>query len=138
MLRAMSVEDEVRAANEAFYAAFRARDLAAMDALWARRAPTRCVHPGWDVLRGRVPVIQSWRRILANPDAPAIEGTDVDVAILGDVAVVTCREGERGQPTGLIATNLFVREDGAWRIAHHHASPLAQPRPPEPDPRALN
>ncbi|MCA9604934.1 MAG: nuclear transport factor 2 family protein [Myxococcales bacterium] len=134
----MSVEDEVRAANEAFYAAFRARDFAAMDRLWARRAAPRCVHPGWDVLRGRAPVIQSWRGILGNPSAPSIEATDVDVSVIGDVAIVTCHEGERGQPTQIVATNVFVREDGAWRIAHHHAGPLADPLPPTPDPRDLN
>ncbi len=27
-------------------------------------------------------------------------------------------------PNGiLIATNIFAREDGAWRMVHHHASP---------------
>lgn len=134
----MSDEDDVRAANEAFYAAFRARDFEAMDALWARRAPTRCVHPGWDVRRGRAPVTQSWRGILANPNAPALEATDVDVALLGEVAIVTCREGVRGEPVGIVATNVFVREDGAWRIAHHHAGPLAEPIPAGPDPRDLN
>ncbi len=134
----MGVEDEVRAANDAFYAAFRARDFAAMSALWARRAPTLCVHPGWDVLRGRDDVLRSWQRILANPNAPAIEGSDVEVALLGEVAVVTCREGERGRAAGLVATNVYVREDGAWRIAHHHAGPLADPVDPSPDRRAMN
>lgn len=129
----MSADDEVRAANGAFYAAFRARDPSAMDELWATRAPTLCVHPGWDVIRGREGVMRSWRRILANPNAPAIEGTDVEVSVLGDVAIVTCREGERGRAAGLVATNVFVREDAAWRLVHHHAGPLAEPvEPPLP------
>lgn len=135
----MAAEDEVRAANEAFYAAFRARDFPAMRALWAEHAPALCVHPGWDVLRGRDEVLASWERILANPTAPAIEGTDVDVALFGEVAIVTCREAERGRAAGLVATNVFVREDGAWRIVHHHAGPLASPvEPAELDPRSLN
>jgi len=137
----MTTQDAVRAANEAFYAAFRGRDLDVMDSLWAKQSPTLCVHPGWDVLRGREEVMTSWRRILANPNAPQLEGTDVDVALLGEtVALVTCREGAPGRGAGIIATNVFVLEDGEWRIAHHHAGPLAEPAPPteRPDPRTLN
>jgi hypothetical protein len=36
----------------------------------------------------------------------------------------------------LVATNLFVRERGRWKLAHHHAGPLAQaPEAEEPPPR---
>ena len=49
----MSDEEAVLAANEEFYRAFAARDLAAMDALWAQETPVACVHPGWDALVGR-------------------------------------------------------------------------------------
>jgi len=137
----MTTEDAVRAANAAFYDAFRARDLDAMDALWTRAHPALCVHPGWDVLRGREAVMKSWRRILANPNAPKLEGSDVAVALVGDaVALVTCREGAPGRGAGIVATNVFVLEEGQWRIAHHHAGPLAEPAPPteRPDPRTLN
>ncbi len=33
-------------------------------------------------------------------------------------------------PNVLVATNVFLREDGAWRMVHHHAGPCAAP-PPE-------
>jgi len=36
---------------------------------------------------------------------------------------VICRELVGGSP--LAATNVFVREDGAWRLLHHQSGPVA-------------
>ena len=121
----MSAEDEVLTANDAFYSAFNSKDMAAMDAIWAARVRVQCVHPGWNALAGRAAVMESWRGILANPDQPRITAGAAVVTIVGDVAVVVCRELVAGVP--LVATNLFVREDGAWKLCHHHASPVARP-----------
>ena len=44
----MTDADAVLAANLEFYRAFTMRDVAAMDALWARDAPVACLHPGMD------------------------------------------------------------------------------------------
>lgn len=122
-------------ANEAFYIAFRARDMAAMDALWAQRAPVACSHPGWTTLNGRKAVLESWRGILANPQAPAIEMRQARPLLLGDAAIVTCYEliGD----IVLAASNVFVREDEEWRMVHHHSSqaaglPDAEPSADEP------
>lgn len=114
---------DVLAANAAFYAAFNARDLAAMDALWARSAPVACVHPGRNALTGRDEVLASWRAILAHPETPRIFTGGESARLLGEVAYVICRELVGGSP--LAATNVFVREDGRWRLAHHHASAVA-------------
>lgn len=121
------VDDEavVLAANAAFYAAFTTRDVQAMEALLARRAPVTCIHPGWQPLRGREAVLASWQGILGNPDAPAIRCTRASAHLFGDVAVVLCTELLPNAE--LVATNLFVREDGEWRLAHHQAGGVAQP-----------
>ena len=116
-------DQDVLAANASFYAAFAAKDLEAMDRLWAQRVPVTCIHPGWNVLAGREAVMASWRAILSNPEQPRIVGGGASVQLLGDVAIVTCRELVAGNP--LAATNVFVREDGAWRLLHHHAGPVA-------------
>ena len=63
-------ERAVLAANAAFYRAFAERDVAAMDALWARSTPVACIHPGWQVLNGREAVMASWRGILAGVPPP--------------------------------------------------------------------
>src|SRR3712207_3935306 len=50
--------DAVRAANATYYAAFSARDIGAMEALWSRTAAAAAVHPfsrtpavGWEAVR---------------------------------------------------------------------------------------
>ena len=126
-------ELEVLEANSAFYRAFTARDAAAMEALWARSAPVACVHPGWDALRGRDAVMESWRSILGG-DAPRVRCTRASAHVLGAAAFVVCHETMEG--ARLVATNVFVREDGAWRMVHHQAGGLAQP-PLEEEPEAL-
>lgn len=134
----MSLDIEVLEANEAFYRAFSARDVAAVEAAWARRAPVACIHPGWDVLDGREEVLGSFRAILESGAAPEVRCTLAQARLLGEVAFVTCHEVLQG--ARLVATNLFVREDGAWRLCHHQASQLApgqaRPRPPEQELRS--
>jgi hypothetical protein len=134
----MTDSDAVLAANLEFYRAFTMRDVEAMDALWARRAPVACVHPGWPALANRAAVLESWRGILSNPDSPRIACYDERVFLYGDTALVVCEEELAGGT--LIASNWFVREDGAWRIAHHQASQLVARRPtgPRSAPSRLN
>jgi hypothetical protein len=50
---------------------------------------------------------------------------------VGEAAFVVC--AELIDDAELAATNLFVREDGAWRLVHHQASAVhrrPEPRPP--------
>jgi ketosteroid isomerase-like protein len=131
----MRDEEMVLQVNEAFYAAFAAKDAEAMAALWARRAPVACIHPGWHALRGRDAVLASWRSILGGPGAPPISCTEAAAHVLGDTAFVICVERIPG--VELVATNVFVREDNHWRMVHHHASSMvrgATDSEPEPEP----
>jgi ketosteroid isomerase-like protein len=123
----MTDSDAVLAANLEFYRAFGARDVPAMERLWAREAPVACIHPGWPALAEREAIIESWRGILANPEAPRIACFDERVLIYGDTALVICEEELAGGT--LIASNFFVREGGAWKIAHHQAGQLVARRP---------
>jgi len=121
-------EPGLLAANESFYAAFRARDMGAMEDLWARESPCVCVHPGWSPILGRVSVLRAWAAILANDASPTVEGLDPQVVQLSDdVALVLCIERvESLADRGIFAaTNTFVREEGRWCLAHHQASPIA-------------
>ncbi len=111
--------------NAAFYRAFASRDIAAMEELWAKKAPVVCIHPGWPPLMGREAVLEGWRRILSNPSQPALQMMGPRVTLWGDVALVICFEKVEDQY--LIASNLFVREGKAWRLSHHQAGPVASP-----------
>jgi len=129
----MRDEERVLAANDRFYSAFAAKDAEAMAAVWARRAPVACIHPGWQPLHGRDAVLASWRSILSGAGAPPITCVDAVARVVGDTAFVVCIE--RIPAVELVATNLFVREDGEWKMVHHHASGMARAaEEPEPEP----
>jgi ketosteroid isomerase-like protein len=132
----MTDHDAVLAANLEFYRAFTMRDVAAMADVWAQRAPVACLHPGWTALTGREAIISSWSGILSNPDAPRIACYDERVMLYGDVALVLCEEELDGG--SLAASNLFVREDGMWRIAHHQAGQIVRRQGERRRPSRLN
>ncbi|GLW66007.1 3-dehydroquinate dehydratase [Actinomadura rubrobrunea] len=128
---------ELVEANAEFYAAFEAGDLDRMSAVWADgpyASGVTCVHPGWTRLRGRDEVLRSWALIMANTEYIQFVLTDVEADVYGEHAVVTCKENiltaEQGAGNGflaggsMIATNLFVRVDGGWRLLVHHGSPI--------------
>lgn len=125
-----SDELELLAANEAFYAAFRERDVLAMDALWASGHPVACTHPGWEALHGRDDVLASWHAIMDNPEAPQVLCVEAVASLLGEAAFVTCIE-QLGN-IELVATNVFVRELGLWKLVHHQAGPFVRNDDEEP------
>ncbi|HEV2098892.1 MAG TPA: nuclear transport factor 2 family protein [Stellaceae bacterium] len=132
----MTDHDSVLAANLEFYRAFTARDVAGMDALWARRVPVACLHPGWAALTDRQEIMSSWTGILTSPGAPRIACYDERVMLYGDTALVLCEEELDGGT--LAASNFFVREDGGWRIAHHHAGQIVRRQAEQRPPSRLN
>ena len=132
----MTDQDAVLAANLEFYRAFASRDLAAMDALWARRTPVACLHPGWSALKDREAIMESWAGIFSNPDAPRLACFDEHAFIYGDAALVLCEEElEAGT---LAASNFFVREEGVWRIAHHQVGQIVRRQAERRRPSRLN
>ena len=135
----MNSDDAIHFANAAFYQAFRDRDLAAMDRVWALRLPVLCVHPGAAPLATREQVLASWHDILANPRSPILEHQVETILHFGDIALLTCYEWSKAQPdAALVATNGFALEDGVYKMILHHAGPVhgsAVPGPPPPRPR---
>jgi hypothetical protein len=137
--------DELLRANREFYRSFAAGDFVGMDRVWADHHELLCVHPGWELLRGRERVMASWRGILRRP--LPVRARDEAVELLGEVAVVTCVEVLPEHE--LAATNVFVLEQGRWRMLHHHAGLIAaslerdddsddEPERDEPDEPLMN
>ena len=116
-------EDEALAANEAFYRAFDDGDREAMRRLWAERAPAVCIHPGRMAIVGREAVLASWDAILGAPTRPAIVCLFPKALCYDGFALVSCVERLAGGV--LAATNGFVLEGGAWRMALHQAGPAS-------------
>ncbi len=119
----MTDKDAVLAANAAYYFAFVSRDLRRMSDVWAEGDDTSCIHPGWPALIGRSVILDSYARILSNPNQDRIEHHQDAALLSGDDGRVLCIEIVGGM--ALAATNLFRRIDGAWRMIHHQASPIS-------------
>jgi ketosteroid isomerase-like protein len=129
----MDKREAVLAANAAFYRAFESLDLTCMEDVWLRAAHVKCVHPGWGLLIGWGPVMESWQRIFANTVAMRFTLTAVHVEVAGDLAWVVLTENLESQDregataAQVQATNIFQRHDGRWFLVHHHGSPVYTP-----------
>jgi len=121
----MTIAEESIFINEAFYQAFRDRDFAAMEDLWARESPVVCIHPGWSAIVDRGEIMQTWQAIFENPEAPEIFCRSPQAFRLGEVSLVVCYEEMASSL--LVATNIYRRESGGLKIAHHQAGPSNLP-----------
>src|SRR6185295_471240 len=125
----MSDLDEVLAANATFYRAFESLDLQRMEDVWLRAPYIRCVHPGWSMLAGWGPVMESWQRIFASTMRMRFTLTHVHAEVIGDFAWVVLTENiesdhrEAKTTARVQATNLFQRHSNRWFLVHHHSSP---------------
>ena len=140
-------------ANQAFYDAIETSDLDALEAVvldGPLAESITAVHPGWPVLRGRGEVMRSYALIMANTEYIQFFLTDVEIAVDGDAALVSCTEniltggpaeedGSAGSLVGglVVATNVFRRTSAGWRLWSHHGSPvLADDEDTDTDPDA--
>ena len=125
-------EKEVAKANESFYSAFESLNVRQMESVWAKDAEIQCGHPGWRILRGWKPVMESWQRIFENTPQIRFMLTDVAIEVRGEVAWVTLYENLNSSLEGqnvaamILTTNIFRKGPDGWRMIHHHGSSVAQ------------
>ena len=137
-------EKQVFKANESFYRAFESLNIKEMEKVWAKETHIQCGHPGWRILRGWDPVMESWRRIFENTPSIRFTLTDVSIEIRGSLAWVTLYENLNSSLEGqavsatILTTNIFEKgPDDGWRMIHHHGSSVAQ-QAPEVDPHTVH
>jgi ketosteroid isomerase-like protein len=121
-------------ANLRFYETFSRLNYPAMERLWEKTDRVFCVHPGWQALRGWMPVLDSWKRIIANTASISFTLTSVTGHVDGEIGVVTMYEniasrvGHERHTSSTVSTNLFgYDEEHGWRIFHHHSAHVALP-----------
>jgi uncharacterized protein (TIGR02246 family) len=121
----------VEALNRRYYDTFQALDVERMAKLWWQDVGVSCIHPGTDVRRGIDEVMETYAEVFLLMKSIRFALGDVHVRVVGDLAFVTCVENlvsedeEAGDYLGaVLATNLFERRKGEWRLVHHHASPF--------------
>lgn len=126
----MSEEKNVREANERFYAAMNAADIAGMDEVWADDPGVVCVHPGREAIIGYERIRESWSLIFEATDSLSIAVGNELITIVDGAAWVTCIETISLMMEGGLAaaaaqcTNIFRLTDGRWKMIVHHASPI--------------
>lgn len=122
------------AAEAEFYAAFAATDLPRMRAVWADSPDCLCVHPAGVPIAGYAAVMASWQDILGSASPIDLHCERVARLVGEDTVVSTVYEhfvppGMQGELAPVLATNIYRRVDGQWKIVVHHASPVVM-RPP--------
>ena len=121
--------EALKAANQRFYAAFGALDLAQLEAACDTSERALCVHPGWPPIAGWSRIRQSWERIFDHATLMHFNIHYVALVVEGDCGWVNCIENitsvvqGRAENFGVVATNIFTRTPQGWKLIAHHGSP---------------
>ena len=125
----MAAEDEVRAASDEFYAALNrmlAGDARSLGDIWSHSATVTALHPigdwhvGWDEVKS------SFDKVAKASTGGQVSISDQLIRVTGDMAYEVGMEHAQfaiaGQPLTVHSrvTNIYRREQGAWKIVHHH------------------
>lgn len=128
----MSVDDELRAAHEAFYAALNqtARgDASAMAGVWSHSPRATCAHPMGHWVYGWEQIWTTWVELATVLSDGQIHVRDLQVRVYGDLAYTTCTEDTTlcfgdisvHAVINANATHIYVREPDGWKLVHRHA-----------------
>ncbi len=124
--------ERVNAASQAFIAAIAARDIHAMDKIWAHEPNATFIGPlsttivvGWDGVR------KAWEMRFSQFDRVTISLAESHVRTNGKVAwtvgiekVQLLRKNGDTLSFDAFATNVFEERDGRWLMVSHHATPM--------------
>jgi ketosteroid isomerase-like protein len=124
--------ERVNIASQVFIAAIAARDIGAMDKVWAHKSYAMFIGPlsttvvvGWDGVR------KSWEMRFSQFDRVTISLVESHVRTNGKVAwAVGIEKVELLRKNGdtlnfdAFVTNVFEKQNGRWLMVSHHATPM--------------
>ena len=129
----MSV-DEVRQASDRFYAALNrglTGDMSEMFDICSHADDVTTMHPLGGRQTGWPEVRESWEMAASAISGGSVDVSDLQITILADDAAYTIGTENAsatvgGTPVTFSArcTNVYRREDGAWKLVHHHVDLL--------------
>jgi ketosteroid isomerase-like protein len=132
------VRDEVKEAADAFYRALSARNLKAIDVMWAQRPYTAVAGVSGDLAQGSEQVRRFWERQVA-----VNAGTKLDIRLIGMVCQVvgdvawlsgterrTLTQDGQVDVENLRVTCVMERAGTTWQLVSYHASLPAEEEPP--------
>lgn len=114
-------------ASRAFYESFEQGDIAAMMAVWSDDDEIFCIHPGGPRNVGQAAVRGAWEEIFGGPARLKFQleqqlffvGASIAVQSVFEYLQVDDEPKLRGPA---IATNIYTRTAGGWRVLAHHAA----------------
>jgi ketosteroid isomerase-like protein len=125
----MSADDDVKAASAQFYAALNRMltgQQGSMEGIWSHGATVTTMHPiggrevGWDNVR------PTWDQVASLPSGGQVALAEQVLSVAGDTAYEVGYERGHGTLAGervdidQRVTNIYRRENGAWKVVHHH------------------
>ncbi len=127
--------ERVRAVSRQFVAAIVARDINAMDIVWAHESYASFIGPlsttvvvGWDGVR------QAWQMRFGQFDRVTISMDKPHIRIEGEAAwavgmekVDLLRKDGKTISFDAFVTNVFENKGGQWLLVAHHATPVFKP-----------
>ena len=125
----MADEDDVRAASEEFYAALNrmlAGDARSLSDIWSHSPTVTAMHPIGDWHVGWDDVKSTFDQVAKASTGGQVSITDQLIRVAEDMAYEVGMEHAQfaiaGQPLTVHSrvTNVYRREQGAWKIVHHH------------------
>ena len=125
MSRDIAEKTHILSVNDAFYKYFRTGNFDAMSELWHESDQVSVVHPNWPVIDGYEDVMDSWFRIMVEGVPPKIFPENPIVLQTGNTAIVYCEENLGSNRT--IASNIFRKVKGQWKLVQHVVSSLPDP-----------
>jgi len=130
--RQISDVERVNAASQVFIAAISARDIDAMDKLWAHESHATFLGPrSTTVVVGWEGVKKAWQMRFSQFDRVTISVTESHVHTNGAVAwavgvekVRLLRKNGETLSFDAFVTNVFEKRDGSWLLVSHQATPI--------------
>lgn len=130
-----SQELAVRQTADQFYDALNtmfAGDIAPMKSVWSHADDVVYMGPGGSIKTGWSTVWKDWEGQASRKLGGEVRPKDVHFVVQGDLAVMYAREvgentniGGKREKVDIRVTNIFRKEDGAWRMIGHHTDLLA-------------
>ena len=127
--------ERVHAANQQFVAAIVARDIKAMDTVWAHEPYTSFIGPlstavvvGWEGVR------QAWQmrfgqfnRVTISADQPHIRINGEAAWAVGMESIELLRKDGKTLRFNAFVTNVFEKRSGQWLLVAHQSTPVFEP-----------
>jgi ketosteroid isomerase-like protein len=127
--------ERIQVASQQFAAAIGARDINAMDKVWAHESYASFIGPlsttvvvGWDAVR------QAWQMRFGQFDRVTISMDKSHVRINGEAAwavgmekVELLRKDGKTISFNAFVTNIFENKGGQWLLVAHQSTPVFQP-----------